>query len=131
MNKILSTDNRIELADRGRITTIAMQLFLMLNTISSEEKANIVVQDNNLVLKTHEDLNNMLASYSLPALGQIFHQYSKLFLNEKKQSVEDSCSSSKNFSKIYCKSIGQIENIAKNKTSYVALKINQLIAEVN
>ncbi len=130
MNKILSTDNRIELADRGKVTTIAMQLFLMLNTIISEEKANIIVQDN-LVLKTYEDLNNILASYSLPALGQIFTQYSKLFLNEKKKSVENSCSSSKNFSKIYCKSIGQIENIAKNKTSYVALKINQLIAEVN
>jgi hypothetical protein len=130
LNKILSTDNRIELADRGKVTTIAMQLFLMLNTIISEEKANIIVQDN-LVLKTYEDLNNILASYSLPALGQIFTQYSKLFLNEKKKSVENSCSSSKNFSKIYCKSIGQIENIAKNKTNYVALKINQLIAEVN
>ncbi len=106
-----------------------MQLFSMLGPAKSDDKPNMIVQEG-LDLKTDEDLNNLLASYSLPTLGLIFSQYIKLFFNEKKISVEESCNSGNSFSKLYCKSIGQIENISKNKTGYYALKINQLIVQV-
>ena len=68
----------------------------------------MLIKDNP-VIESFKSLNQALTSHTLSTLGQILIQYSKLFLNKKKLTLEESCGNLENGLSInYCKVIGQI-----------------------
>lgn len=72
-----------------------------------DEAANIEMSN----IKNFEELNHFIASNTMSTLGNVFTQYSKLFLNSKKLTVSESCAASDTYSKSYCSSLEIIGKI--------------------